>query len=144
MTEITEGNKLIAEFMGFGPPKKQIGDKTYYVGSSDGEPTYGYNNSWDWLMPVVEKIRNFKDGIYDMEGFTFGGMSVHISSRYSRGWTCHIFGTLSVLHINSDKTHSYSKLPDYSVSIDSNKNSEFIEPIWQAVIQFIKWYNQNK
>jgi hypothetical protein len=36
----TEGNKLIAEFMGID-----------YYSSGD------YDSSWDWLMPVVEKCQ---------------------------------------------------------------------------------------
>lgn len=58
--DITEGNKLIAEFMGNKP------DGTIYVNQYHNFPTEGsvvaeellYHESWDWLMPVVEKIES--------------------------------------------------------------------------------------
>jgi hypothetical protein len=44
----TENNKLIAEFMGY----------PYFL-SDSGVDSWGddeFHQSWDWLMPVVEKI----------------------------------------------------------------------------------------
>lgn len=50
---IEQSNKLIAEFMGLNcPPKNGIG--YYSVDELD------YNSSWDWLMPVVEKIESLR------------------------------------------------------------------------------------
>ena len=43
--EIIEGNKLIAEFMGLSMLHNQTRLETLK-----------YHSSWDWLMPVVEKI----------------------------------------------------------------------------------------
>ena len=57
--EILEGNKLIAEFLEID--KKIYGETgiTYYI---DGIPyqifKLKYYSSWDWLMPVVEKIQS--------------------------------------------------------------------------------------
>lgn len=55
--EIIEGNRLIAEFMGL-----RIGvDKySYRVGATEPlhEKHLDYHKSWDWLIPVVEKIGN--------------------------------------------------------------------------------------
>ena len=48
----TENNKLIAEFMG-----KEIYQKHH-------ESNYHY--SWDWLMPVINKIRSM-DSTYEVE-----------------------------------------------------------------------------
>ena len=54
-------NKLIAEFMGvvFHDDENQ-----YY--SSDGVyigNTLQYHSSWDWLMPVVDKIEQVHEGV---------------------------------------------------------------------------------
>jgi hypothetical protein len=43
-------NKLISEFMGM-EDHQEMGE---YV-------TPNYNTSWDWLMPVVEKIEGLRD-----------------------------------------------------------------------------------
>ena len=59
--EIIEGNKLIAEFM--GAAKSWYGD--YMIFTVDNPQYTGkinhsdikYHSSWDWLMPVVEKIK---------------------------------------------------------------------------------------
>lgn len=76
----TENNKLIAEFMGFRPDTGVSGEvrfhnqgecgeqknfpKTYYKYDSDHykeQDTYyldelEYRESWEWLMPVLQKI----------------------------------------------------------------------------------------
>lgn len=72
---ITEKNKIIAEFMGIAPKYDVQADCYYYIDSpwlySRGtleEVTkhineyVKYNTSWDWLMPVVEKLCYNFDG----------------------------------------------------------------------------------
>lgn len=72
--QILEGNKLIAEFMGC--KKEKNNPDLYHTGhfynteietgigmQPSNEDVYGYdemkyNSSWDWLMPVVEKIES--------------------------------------------------------------------------------------
>ena len=52
-----ESNKLIAEFMGIN-----LGEYTTYPEESPKQYAVNeleYHYSWDWLMPVVEKIENF-------------------------------------------------------------------------------------
>ena len=44
----TENNKLIAEFMG--------GD--HRLAQVTHEAHHNYDTSWDWLMPVVQKIKD--------------------------------------------------------------------------------------
>ena len=59
-----KNNKLIAEFMGLTTEVFNSGNLNYYFkefnsGSWYEEHELSYNTSWDWLMPVVEKIENF-------------------------------------------------------------------------------------
>ena len=62
--EIIAGNNLIAEFMGYRI-KTYSDTSSYGYGSTDYLYTKGdgittdqvfYNESWDWLMPVVKQI----------------------------------------------------------------------------------------
>lgn len=139
-----EGNVLIAVFDGHIRNDGYSGDFSRFK-HWNIEP-YGwfddvdlkYHSSWDWLMPVVEKIRNFKDGEYDAEGYIFGGLSVHISDAYPTGWNCHILGTLTVLHITPQKAHTYSKLEPYSNSV---RDLDLKRCVWLSIVAFIKWYN---
>ena len=54
-----ENNKLIAEFMGV--KSYEASGYTNFVYSEDNDRTevdLSYHDSWDWLMPVVEKIES--------------------------------------------------------------------------------------
>jgi len=72
--EITQGNKLIAEFMGWkertDPTERFFGD--WYEGFN--RMTEGikkpllFHGSWDWLMPVVAKLEQMPDA-YEYEEF---------------------------------------------------------------------------
>src|ERR1051326_3626131 len=60
-----EGNRLIAEFMGAEYKSWKDGGKKRYRFTEPIGKTYSftlnelsYHTSWDWLMPVVEKISN--------------------------------------------------------------------------------------
>jgi|TARA_R100000455_G_C6235176_1_gene95674 hypothetical protein len=61
----TDNNKLIAEFMGMEHCYRPYGDGFMEVkenGSCVELEDLQYHTSWDWLMPVVETI---KDGAYN-------------------------------------------------------------------------------
>ena len=56
-------NKLIAEFMGNPTIFNTIHDATLYQVKKQGNMAYHvdelqYHTSWDWLMPVIEKIQD--------------------------------------------------------------------------------------
>lgn len=97
--DVESGNKLIAEFMGVrwnNEPNSSIETK--------------YHSSWDWLMPVVEKINS--------------------------GWKYDVIIFRTSCHINDE----------LQVIVESNigKDEKLIDCVWQAVIKFIQWHNQNK
>lgn len=119
-----EGNKLIAEFMG-GKHIPATGRSievfefndqnlrgTFTVNENDSGylTPLSYDKSWDWLMPVVEKIENL--------GFEF----FIVENR------------CKVKH-NTDK----------SIEVLSYlEGGTKLEITYQTVVEFIKWYNENK
>jgi hypothetical protein len=111
--DIIEGNKLIAEFMQLESRKpswsmaEQFNRNSYWIPVGVLE----YHTSWDWLMPVVEKIESL--------GFESG--------------------------ISSDATYFKMEASPFDVvSQADNSWRKKIETVWEAVIQFIQWYNQSK
>lgn len=128
-------NELIAEFMNpeviegfYDSYGKQIAH--YYMKLPHGDRTSSYHaadmpmsefikrsaykGSWDWLMPVVEKI--------EYNTFTTEGFGFHIRIE---GGVCNIESSEGVdICYRNDKTK--------------------IESVYNAVIDFIKWYNEQK
>ena len=56
--EITQSNKLIAEFMDI-PIVEHDG---MWYNPENVSMEFNYHISWDWLMPVIEKIENSFNG----------------------------------------------------------------------------------
>src|SRR5688572_26808801 len=60
--EIRDGNRLIAEFMGWTiePGMEKEPNPYYNHGFNMLMPSQmGFASSWDWLMPVVIKVKDF-------------------------------------------------------------------------------------
>ena len=121
-----EDNKLIAEFMGFTKDSENLYLIDDYSLRSDGEHQATYVNemkfhsSWEWLMPVVEKIEETEvNGDY--------------ASMIIKQGSCEI------------EMFEYRKEQK-----DGEKLRVFffqgskIEATYKAVVEFIKWYNENK
>ena len=133
--EIIEGNKLIAEFMGwtcstrisYNDNRKVLykpngtifkyGKLTYLHNKNPWDAPLKFHSSWDWLMPVVEKIT------------TKDNYSVNI-------------------HYGTGATDSFAWCTFYNngeqiTSDDINTDEQnLITAIWKSVIDFIKWYNK--
>jgi hypothetical protein len=124
MKEIIENNKLIAEFMGglWNEPSQMygIGNAEYIkIGKVKGyvKACYHYkltdlkyHSSWDWLMPVVEKIERHNE--FTNVLFFPQGCSININTENG-------------FH--------------FDVDCDAK-----IEAVYNACVEFIKWYNLNK
>lgn len=105
--EIEAGNKLIAEWLGLTIITDGISlfDTNY-------KPLAKYQESWNDLMPVVEKIETIEqDGLY---------------------YNFQILGGCSVYIIFSDM--------EEIISVDNGDSK--LHNVWLAVVEFIKWYNE--
>tara|TARA_R100000322_G_scaffold165923_1_gene131733 strand:+ start:547 stop:852 length:306 start_codon:yes stop_codon:yes gene_type:complete len=78
-----QNNKLIAEFMGCTHPFNNVTDATLYnVSHGTFELSdLRYDVSWDWLMPVVQKIG---DEYYNTP---FDETYSHLTEQYENIWT---------------------------------------------------------
>lgn len=117
---MNEDNRVIAEFMGlelsvFDDSPKNFSSLKHYKNELK------YHSSWEWLMPVVEKIEK----IFDEHDGYYG---VYISSN-----SCSIEGTL--LH-KALKDSAYGAVYYNQVVLEDKLSSTY-----QAVVMFIKWYN---
>lgn len=123
----TENNKLIAEFMGYALYEGysyRVPHYDSYVGV-DGNMhetpihhihSLKFHTSWDWLIPIVEKIESI---IFD-ENNSFNvtiGSSIYCVIQDSNG-EC------------------------YDMTYDGEESK--LAVVYKAVVEFIKWYNENK
>lgn len=119
---VLEGNQLIAEFMGV---KKNVYNEDQYI-SADFPgavcvDTWNlkYHSSWDWLMPVVEKINGLK------LKSTSGKFMV----------TCEICPR----HTSFGRTNWF---PGEGCTLVNRCNGQsMLENTYLACLDFIKWYN---
>lgn len=114
-------NELIAEFMGlkfqyeangiryYDVPKGQVHSHNASMG------VFIYDKSWDWLMPVVEKINKLFD-----EAFPPGDEFVK-----------------RILAHEEPIEREYMDVVGLPIS-------STIDEVYHAVLTFIKWYNENK
>ena len=116
MTTI-ENNKLLAEFMDEIDLKRH--NNTFIT-------SYKYNTDWNWLMEVVEKIEKLTP---NNRVINFGISNVSIS----------IFLRPLDVKIYSKRDADYSVEEIVSIETKGKK----IEAVYNACIEFIKWYNEN-
>ena len=74
-----ENNKLIAEFMGI----KSTNGLVFQDANTKEFHAIKYHTSWDWLMPVVQKIEDYlSDNVGKVGYFDDGLISNDIEVRY--------------------------------------------------------------
>ena len=142
--EILRNNKFIAKFMGEKlDPSKIISDKTKgkklwveLVNRELGDNTPPYNLSWDWLMPVVDKINEI-------------GATMVIRPNYSKlvWWYSK---NKTVFEWKQPRTpfdaiggKHYCRVIGVGKTAEKNNAETKIEAVYNNVVYFIKWYNKN-
>lgn len=120
--EISEGNKLIAEFMEL----KSFEDDRYGImwtnPVSDGvyekdTSELKYHKSWDWLMPVLEKIEDLDH-----------------NPSLTHTYRVDITGNGTTIQPNVWSGERWM--------IRRNSRNNRLWNTWLSIIQFIKWYNE--
>jgi hypothetical protein len=112
-----EDNKLIAEFMGF--QQTTLGwydaeETLIRVEIDNTFDTLRFDTDWRWLMRVVDRIESIEDGKYDVNILKNGTIIVDYGA-----------GGMSICN-----------------NVGKIGYDEKIEHTYQAVVDFIKWYNQ--
>ena len=115
-----ENNKLIADFMGWNIQSPTTIPTDLHLSNLDLDNgdimELKYHTSWDWLMPVVEKI---KRELYEVRIECLLDMT-----------TVRVF-------------HNYDDENEISAGYNSEVNND-IKAYYQALVEFIKWNNENK
>ena len=114
--EIIEGNKLIAKFF---TEEKLFNHSIILHGFSEDNDLFfdsqlKFHSSWNWLMPVVLKINTMDNFDYSVKIFTMD---------------CQIENSKGEIIVRCECKYN----PD-----------ELINSVWEAVVEFIKWYNSWK
>lgn len=119
-----ECNKLIAEFMRYSQNGK---DDLLYIHHTEKEAFLDdaeYDSSLDWLMPVVEKIESFK----------YPDIFEYARIELRR-------------HRYIELIYSFDGIVDYGngtttiQNIITKKGEKDIIVLYEAIVEFIKWYN---
>lgn len=131
--EIADSNRLIAEFMGVGPRDGSDGYYSYNDGVffsirerdpekvMDAIARYAkYHTSWDWLMPVLEKIIKIEIGD-DVET---------VKHAFPR-----TFGM-----IDEETGKSMVRLNGFFL----HKEDKLIDATYSAIVEFINHHNTQK
>lgn len=134
----TENNKLIAEFRGgkyvdeclmefedFYAVKEIVEGDFIYTNCFDSDNELQFHSSWDWLMPVVEKIESL-EGL-DVLGFCSFAKEPYSVDIKAFSTCINVYGTAS-----------------HKPSISFKRVGTKLENTYLAVVEFIKWYNENK
>lgn len=136
---IQEKNKLIALFMGgvakeFDTPpslQRQYGKEVVRVSFNPDDAFswyfpdgFKYHTSWDWLMPVVDKIEHLFETTTQLPRFEINS---HVAY-------------FAVFPSGEPYVRWYAGC--YSESPEKVKFNSKIEAVYYVCVEFIKWYNE--
>lgn len=130
METTVDKNKVIAEFMGltYSSETKEYYLPIYNSGDWWNEDELSYHTSWDWIMPVVEKIES-------MEYWTeICNSPLGTKARPDR---------LMWFEIGKDN-HRDLLRDDCYTRIARVEAGSKIEAVYNAVYEFITWWNKEK
>jgi hypothetical protein len=132
--ELIEGNTVLIEFddFVFVNDDPETFPNGYYFHPDMGYYEIidtSYHISWDWLMPIIEKIEAIRNEKYGWFGVYINSNSCSIQSKYA-----------------------YKAMVGTPLEIGqecylSDPNAVFptkIESVWYNMVQFLKWYKQQK
>ena len=146
--EILKGNKLIAEFIGAVYIRREdlfddhiieefIYNNNHPISKQIPKVTENlyhlrYHLSWDWLMPVVEKIEetSFEKIKSDYVPYTKHPLTVSLNYKYAK--------------ITVDNDYKLQNIHKEGIIFNEYNEESKIIACYKAVVEFIKWYNQNK
>ena len=113
-----ENNKLIAEFMGVKETRDTKIMYPIYEGDSSYIKNLEYHKNWSWLMEVVEKIESLEFVVT----------------------ICYLLTKIT----NEDLGQRETPLTSKVIIISCNNGGTKIQTVYNACIEFIKWYNEQK
>lgn len=132
--EIEEGNILIAEFHG------KYGNIFKFSSKEDLiKCKFDYHKSWDWLMPIVEKIAKQLPREEEMNNYT--QCSIKINAWINSGYPYNLMTNCRIgdFYIDDKSSFYISKGGG-----GDKKDGSLINSVWLAVVEYIKYYNKIK
>lgn len=137
-SKVLEGNKIIAVFMGgelsdrFIAPIKviKINHEDYYSYGCLPEDLK-YHLSWDWIMPVLEKINEITHKGFPIVVTVHAGGGVWIGVNPSNAAGNKYEGKREIVNTMND--NYFNDFPE-AVKVTPNESA------FNAVVQFIQWY----
>lgn len=135
-----ENNKLLAEFMGYKLHPEIA--KDIYINSELKDQMYIgqmlYNREWNWIMQVVEKIET---------------TSYNVPQKFQRGFMKNTLTATGTIYSDYDDRKEFLGWSSYCtlgtqtlwdstmLSEDVKRYDNKIVAVYNACIEFVKWYN---
>lgn len=117
MNTIVENNKLLAEFMGFVFTQDNKANPPKIIAPYPPIECFKYHTDWNWIMEVVEKIEQSNDII---EFTIFGD-----SRKY--------YQTIIKQYKETER-----------ITIVNIECKTKLETVYNACVEFVKWYNKQQ